>query len=291
MTLIPCFNYESVPAEVAGELRTTASTIREQFKITTDAIIAIGEALNKVRRHKLTRRRFTEWVETECGFSMDTAQRYMRVARFVAGKNRTVRLLGPKALYRLSARSTPPTVVTLVLDRIDAGQVPCQREIASLITQHKPSRSSRKEAARANSLIEAWLSATDKEREEFEQFRRSAEGEPQRLPLVEANRPMVAPRGGAGDLVVQVRKTFVEAPEAQIHATPKRRSIVATEVRSTPLAPECEPLPNPSVLEDVDNRAIDLVRDSNQGTLIRPQIDADAGDGLDIPAFLRRTAA
>ena len=116
------FDYNGVPAVTAAALRAEASRIRKLVKATTASIIEAGRALIAVKE-QLDHGQFSDWVDAECGFSLRTAENYIRACQFAEGKNATVALLSPATVYRLAAKSTPPEVVDAVLQQAAKGEV------------------------------------------------------------------------------------------------------------------------------------------------------------------------
>jgi hypothetical protein len=112
-------------------LRKLAEQVRNHSRSSTKSIIAIGEALRDAKKH-LEHGKFVEWVIAECGFTIRTAQNYMRAAE-LTDKSETVSLLNPAALYRLAKASTPPDVVDRVVEMLETGTVPTEQEIIELI--------------------------------------------------------------------------------------------------------------------------------------------------------------
>ncbi|MBR0695272.1 DUF3102 domain-containing protein [Bradyrhizobium lablabi] len=113
------------------QLRALAEQVRRHSRSSSKSIIAIGEALRDAKDH-LEHGKFGEWVVAECGFTIRTAQNYMRAAE-LADKSESVSLLNPAALYRLAKPSTLPDVVARVLVMLESGAVPTELEIISLI--------------------------------------------------------------------------------------------------------------------------------------------------------------
>jgi hypothetical protein len=115
------FDYASLSPQTAAFLRNRATRIRQGVKSTMEAICDIGVQLCGAKR-MLGHGQFVQWLESECGFSPRSAQNYMRASEFAADKYATVALLPPAALYRLSAKNTPPEVVSEVLARAANGE-------------------------------------------------------------------------------------------------------------------------------------------------------------------------
>jgi hypothetical protein len=119
----PAFDYSELSPKCAEVFRKGAEDIRTLVKATTAAIIEIGERLLILKIMELRHGQFRDWVEAECGFSLRSAERYMRAAKFVKDKNDTVSLLPPATLYAISAKDTSPQIVDRVLTMVDNGEV------------------------------------------------------------------------------------------------------------------------------------------------------------------------
>jgi DUF3102 family protein len=128
----------SNPAEKTDDryLRNLAEQVRNHSRSSTKAIIAIGEALRDAKQH-LGHGRFGKWVVAECGFTIRSAQNYMRAAE-LTDKSEIVSRLNPAAIYRLAKASTPPDVVDRVLEILEAGgDAPTEQEILGLIPRNE----------------------------------------------------------------------------------------------------------------------------------------------------------
>ena len=94
-----------------------ARHIRGLSQNASAAIIEIGRSLiqaKDIARHG----EFAPWIRNECGFTLRSAQNYMRAALFAVSKSETISLLSPGAIYLLSAKSTPPEVVSSACGRL-----------------------------------------------------------------------------------------------------------------------------------------------------------------------------
>jgi hypothetical protein len=96
------FDYGSLPPEKTQALQESRTRIHTEIKKTAESAIAIGGELIAAKK-TLPHGRFQAWVEPECGFSLRTAQNYMRTARLVA-KNANFAHLPLNTLYRMGGR-------------------------------------------------------------------------------------------------------------------------------------------------------------------------------------------
>ena len=124
-------------AEKVDVLRHLAEQVRNHSRSSTKSIIAIGDALRDAKP-RLGHGKFRGWVEAECGFTIRTAQLYMRAAE-LSDKSESVSLLNPAALHRVAKPSTPPSVVNHVLERLEQGHALSEAEIIGLILESSQS--------------------------------------------------------------------------------------------------------------------------------------------------------
>jgi hypothetical protein len=129
------FDYGSLSPEIAEAVRDKTDSIRHQLKAAKTAVVWIGRDLTAVKQ-RLEHGQFVHWVEEECGFSVRTAQNYMRVAEFFDGKSATLALLTPGTLYRLSAKNAPPELVNKVIARAAGGENVPEAEVARMFGEH-----------------------------------------------------------------------------------------------------------------------------------------------------------
>jgi hypothetical protein len=102
------YDYTVVSADTAALLKYTADKIRQHQQRTSREIIEVGTDLIRVKE-ALGHGRFGEWLQAEFGWTIRTAQNYMRASDVFGTKCETVSYLPPKTLYLLSARSTRKT--------------------------------------------------------------------------------------------------------------------------------------------------------------------------------------
>jgi hypothetical protein len=130
------FDYASLEPDDAAFLRGRAASIRQEVKSTVEAVYQIGVDLYGAKL-RLGHGQFIEWVEAECGFSLRTAQNYVRASAFAADKFATVANLPPATVYRLSAKSAPPEVVKDVLARAARGESISDAEVTRMFRAAK----------------------------------------------------------------------------------------------------------------------------------------------------------
>jgi hypothetical protein len=133
------FSYEPLTADHAASLRKQAARIRDRMKTATKAmikaVVETGRDLIAVKQN-LDHGKFCEWVEAECGFSLRTAQNYMKAAsRFEEAKCETISHLQLSTVYQLSAKTAPPELVAQVIERGVAGQPVSDREARGMLAE------------------------------------------------------------------------------------------------------------------------------------------------------------
>ena len=112
------FDYESLPSATAKFLKGQADRIR---RYVGKSIVDIGKDLIGAK-HYLSHGEFLRWVESEVGIPARTAQAYMQVAHWLAGKSAAIALLPPSLLYVLSSPSTPKDFIERILKKAEAGE-------------------------------------------------------------------------------------------------------------------------------------------------------------------------
>ncbi len=113
------FDYATLPAECAAEVRTVAERIRTRTAV---AIIETGRDLIRVRELPAMQRQFVGWLDAEFGMSRATAYRMMEAAENLGEKFLNLRNFSPSVLYALAAPSTPGPVRAEVETRAAAGE-------------------------------------------------------------------------------------------------------------------------------------------------------------------------
>src|SRR5258708_11594168 len=121
----------SVETSREKHLPVLAEQVRSHSQSSTASIIAIGKALLEAKEH-LKHGQFCEWVSRECGFTIRSAQNYMRVAEFVAREGEMFSLLNPAIIYLLAAPKTPRAVFACVVEMFRRGLVPTEAEVLVL---------------------------------------------------------------------------------------------------------------------------------------------------------------
>src|SRR5262249_5202495 len=230
------------------------------------AVIEIGRELISIKG-QLEHGQFTEWVEIECGFSLRSAENYMRAAAFAVGKSETVSLLRPATAYRLAAKSAPPEVVSAVIRSIEAGHIPTDGEIDVLFDQARNGPRSRHSRPPSRTKDKA---------------------SPDELAALIIN-------GLGAELARELVECWAEVGECLSDLLEPRSSLAS----SVPAVDSGAAANGPTALEQVNDgsngvdaeleRPVELVRDVKDENLYRPKTSAATeGDGLDIPDFLDR---
>jgi hypothetical protein len=115
------FDYRSLAVDDRGFVKERAVRIHDMARKTAEAIRLIGQWLSEVKE-RLPHGAWLPWLETEFGWSLQTAHNFMNVYRFC--KSQTVRDLpiDVKALYKIAAPSTPEPVREEVVRRAKSGE-------------------------------------------------------------------------------------------------------------------------------------------------------------------------
>lgn len=143
---LPKFDYGSVPANDAAELRETAERVRQRHRQQIAAIIETGRELSAVKA-KLEHGQFGRWIAAEFDWSERTAQNYMSAFEAFGDKTATVADLPPTAVYQLA--SAPAPIREKVLQRREAEGVTPDAVRGILSEEIKADKAAQAEAKKA----------------------------------------------------------------------------------------------------------------------------------------------
>jgi Protein of unknown function (DUF3102) len=135
------FDYASLMPEQVQAVRACGVRIRTETRRIAESIITIGRELIAVKK-TLRHGAFAAWVKSECGFSVRSAQNYMRVAR-LADKNATVAHLPLATSYRLWGRRTTRRMLTAVAELAADGKESTEAEVERLYKMFRDSKARR----------------------------------------------------------------------------------------------------------------------------------------------------
>jgi hypothetical protein len=138
------FDYGQYEPELADELRQAAERIRSRGQDQIAAIVDIGNELIQVK-NMVGHGNWGPWLKSEFAMSVATADRYMRVAAFIAdkrtqGKFVTVTNLTPGLLFQMSAKSAPPLLVHEAVERAETNAPMSEREFRSRLATLKKAK-------------------------------------------------------------------------------------------------------------------------------------------------------
>jgi hypothetical protein len=142
------FDYGAIPAETVTALRAQALRIRGFVKTHTAAVIDAGLDLLAVKQHLPGE--FGRWVASECGFSLATAENFMRAAKFAEGRIAIVTILLPTTIYKLAAKSTPTEVADAFLKRAEQEGRISDRDVVAALEKVRAQRRQAAQAANRN---------------------------------------------------------------------------------------------------------------------------------------------
>jgi hypothetical protein len=162
------YDYTALDADNAVLARRTAEKIRLHLQRTSKEIIEIGADLIRVK-DALGHGRFGEWFQAEFGWTIRTAQNYMRASSVFGSKCETVSYLPPKTLYLLSARSTPKNIVGEVVDMLEHGQHVHAADVAARIeTARRQAKEEKRKHQNRLRLSKRTLQRKQREKQERE---------------------------------------------------------------------------------------------------------------------------
>jgi hypothetical protein len=129
------FDYTTL-GEHAGFVQTRAAVIKGLLRNTARNIIDAGKALQAVKE-RLEHGQFSEWIETEFGWSIRSAERYMAVAAKYDSVSYLERF-NVTALYQLASPSMPDEVEEAIMDRAAAGEDITPKLVQAVKAQAQP---------------------------------------------------------------------------------------------------------------------------------------------------------
>lgn len=178
MALDGTFSYEGLPDGDA--LRKQAVRIRDRMETATKALIKAvvetGRDLMAVKQH-LEHGKFCEWVEAECGFTIRSAQNYMKAAcTFAEPKCETISHLQLSTVYELSAKTTPPELVAQVIKRGMDGQPVSDDEVKEMLAKARFQKfEAKREQKKARRLSKRAREEREAQKRGWEEERRQIE--------------------------------------------------------------------------------------------------------------------
>jgi len=161
------FSYSVVSQDEAAELRAVAVRIRDRFQSSVKEAIEIGRDLLAAKAI-LGHGNFMPWLEIEFRWTDRTAANYMLAAEHFSSKSETVSNLPLAIVYKLAAKSTPPEVRSLVLNRLAAGEHLDPIEIKHIVQDAKPERKPGKGSPAPSNLQRKRMKEWERENEERE---------------------------------------------------------------------------------------------------------------------------
>jgi hypothetical protein len=137
-TLIKFFDYDALTSEARIVVQQKTGELKTLVRSATQVIIDIGTKLIEVKG-QLDHGQFGKWLAAEFAWSERTAQNFMSVAE--AFKSATVSdlsLFSARALYMLSAPSTPEPARQVAIQRAESGEKITHKVAGEIIAAHKP---------------------------------------------------------------------------------------------------------------------------------------------------------
>jgi hypothetical protein len=114
----------------AAELEEAARHIKSLRRAATEHAVEIGRELLRIKE-SLPRGAFVKWVEKACEFKIRTAQDLMKLAREADSNTKLIALMVPSTLRVYLSKTTPPSVRTGILRRLENGEYVSRNELYS----------------------------------------------------------------------------------------------------------------------------------------------------------------
>jgi hypothetical protein len=135
--------YHDLPADMADELRATATRINSRMRT---AVIDIGNDLLKIRG-KLAGR-FDRWIKLEFNMSKSSAWNYINTVEQFGSTPEVIEALPSGTVYKLAAKATPAEVREAVVQEISRGADVSVADVEQRIASAKAAEKKRKEEER-----------------------------------------------------------------------------------------------------------------------------------------------
>jgi hypothetical protein len=117
----PLFDYRKLSPNDSGFLAERAQHIREAAKRTAQGIVLIGQWLGEAKG-RLKHGQWLPWLQTEFGWSENTARRFMQVYELVKSSKLVDLEIDVSALYLIAAPKTPQPVRAAIIERAQTGE-------------------------------------------------------------------------------------------------------------------------------------------------------------------------
>lgn len=129
------FDYDSLSIEKKEFVKTKTAEIKILIKQTAQGIIEIGQRLIEVK-DELPHGDFLKWLESEFEWSKSTAYNFINVAEKFPTVGSLINFY-PRALYLLSAPSTPESAREEAINKAEQGEKITNEKAKELIEAHK----------------------------------------------------------------------------------------------------------------------------------------------------------
>lgn len=169
------FDYNTLDLDTRFFVQTKTAEIRILVKQTAQGIIEIGQRLIEVKE-RLPHGEFLPWIRDEFGWSEKTAVDWMNVTKtFKSVPGTDLNMFQAKALYLLSAPSTPEPAREEALTLAESGERITHQKAQELVARHKAEvevakkelaqeRASKQQAQQAITSLEDRISSLESER-------------------------------------------------------------------------------------------------------------------------------
>ena len=136
MQATPSFDYSVIAEESKRSIvKMCAETIRRSADNIAQQIIVIGEAFSRAKEN-LPHGAWIPFIETEIGWTRETVNKHIQLSnRFKCQVSLTFGGLGKEAMLELAAPSTPDSVVSTGIEKVESGEKFTVEEIKQLKAQ------------------------------------------------------------------------------------------------------------------------------------------------------------
>lgn len=132
----PLFDYRELDSDDRAFVKERALRIRDAAKRTAEGIILIGQWLSEAKS-RIKHGQWLPWLESEFGWSDQTARKFMHVFKRCKSKDYLNLELDVSALYLISAPKTPEPVRQEIIKRAEAGEPMTHAKAVEVLDSYK----------------------------------------------------------------------------------------------------------------------------------------------------------
>lgn len=137
MTDLVTFNYQSIDRDIRPRIIDATTRLHVLERKTGEQVLEIGRILIEVKA-ALGHGQFVAWLDSEFGWSRDTARNFMSVAEMF-GDMTKISSFAPSALYALASNSVPAEIREEFVAQAEAGGKVTHKQVMTVLREARKS--------------------------------------------------------------------------------------------------------------------------------------------------------